>query len=503
MRLPKIFNKTVSLRLSLMMVFEIALLLLASLAVIFAFSRKAMKDEAMREAEQTLEGTVQQIDNVLLSIEQATGNVYVDMMRHLNEPERMFDYSNMLVECNPYIVGCAIVFKPNYYPGHELYMAYVHRKGSSLTTDEHSELITQDTFTNKPYTEQIWYTEPMEKKRACWVGPLKNEETEDDALITFCIPIYDRSQTCVGVVAVDLAIGVLSKIVLEAKPSQNGYSTLLAANGSFIVHPDEDKLLHQTVFTQIEEDTDPSVREVSEAMVRGESGFEAFVLEGKKYYTLFQPFKRLEVPNRSMEPLEWSIGVVYPDDDLFGDYNRLLNIVVTIAIGGLLLFLVFCYLITRFRLAPLRMLTLSAQRIADGNYNETIPDTRRVDEIGQLQEHFQQMQLSLAANIGKLQKLTATLKARGEELNNAYNKAKEADHMKTAFLHHMTNQMLEPSDAIIQSAVNFCDHYNDISQQEADCEMEKIQKQSQFIIDLLSQMIHDAESETGKEDSHE
>jgi len=486
-----------------MMVCEIAMLLLASLAVMFVFSRMAIKDEAMREADQTLEGTVQQIDNILLSVEQATGNVYVDMMRHLNEPERMFDYSRMLVECNPYIVGCAIVFRPNYYPGHELYMAYVHRKGSSLTTDEHSEFVTQETFTNKPYTEQIWYTEPMERKRACWVGPLKNEDTENDALITFCIPLFDRSQECVGVVAVDLAIGVLSQIVLEAKPSANGYSTLLAANGSFIVHPDQDKLLHQTVFNQIEEETDPSVREVSEAMVKGESGFEPFIMDGQKYYTLFRPFKRLEVPNRSMEPLEWSVGVVYPEEDLFGDYNRLLNVVLTIAIGGLLVFVVFCYLITRFRLAPLRMLTLSAQRIADGNYDEAIPDTRREDEIGQLQEHFQLMQLSLSANIGKLKKLTATLKARGEELNKAYNKAKEADRMKTAFLHHMTNQMTEPSDAIIQSAVNFCDHYNDISQQEADREIENIQKQAQIIIDLLSQMIREAETETGKEADHE
>ena len=75
--------------------------------------------------------------------------------------------------------------------------------------------------------------------------------------------------------------------------------------------------------------------------------------------------------------------------------------------------------------------------------------------------------------------------------------------MKTAFLHHMTNQMTEPSDAIIQSAVNFCDHYHDISQQEADSEMENIQKQSQVIIDLLAQMIHEAETETGKEADHE
>lgn len=485
------------------MVLEIALLLSASLAVMFVFSRKVVKDEAMHAADQTLEGTVQQIDNVLLSVEQATGNVYVDLLKHLNDPQRMFTYSNMLVEGNPYIVGCAIVFKPNYYPDHELYMAYVHRKGSSLTTDEHSELVTQDTFAGKPYTEQRWYTEPMSTGRACWVGPLKNEETEDEALLTFCLPIYDRSRTCVGVVAVDLSIGVLSQIVLAAKPSPNGYSTLLAADGSFIVHPDREKLWHQTVFTQVDKGGDASVREAAEAMVRGESGFMSFLMNGQKNFLLYKPFRRMEVPYRAMEPMSWSIGVVYPEDDLSGDYNRLLYIVLAIAIIALLVFVALCYLITRFWLIPLRMLTLSAQSIANGNYNETIPDTRREDEVGQLQTHFQKMQVSLSTNVRKLQRLTATLKARGEELNKAYNKTKEADRMKTAFLHNMTNQMLEPSDAMIRSVINFCDNYHSISQQEADREIANIQEQTQIIIDLLSQMIREAETDTGKEESHE
>lgn len=82
-----------SIRLSLMVVCEIALLLLASLAVMFHFSRQAMKQEAMADAEQTLEGTVQHIDNILLSMEQSAGNVYWDLLNHLDEPERMYTYS--------------------------------------------------------------------------------------------------------------------------------------------------------------------------------------------------------------------------------------------------------------------------------------------------------------------------------------------------------------------------------------------------------------------------
>lgn len=504
LKLPKIITKTLSVRLSVMVVCEIALLLLASLDVMFHFSRQALKQEAEQNAEQTLEGTMQHIDNILLSMEQSAGNIYWDLLGHLDEPERMYTYSRRLVECNPYIVGCAIVFKPYFYKDRELFMAYVHRKGNSVTTDEASELVTSEAFISKPYTEQVWYTEPMKTGRAYWTDPLKNEDTEDEALITFCLPIYDWNSKCVGVLAVDLSIGLLSQVVLETKPSANGYSILLGRNGSFIVHPDTAKLEHQTVFTQTKKKgIDPSVLEAGKAMVAGESGLKRFRLNGRDWYVFYKPFQRTEVPGRSMENLSWSVGVIYPEDDIFGEYNRLPYYVLTIAILGLLLIFILCRMITHHRLEPLRMLTRSARRIVAGHYDETVPDTRREDEVGLLQEHFQQMQQSLAAHITELEQLTTTLQERGEVLKEAYNRAQEANRMKTAFLHHMTNQMIAPSDAINNSVENLCNNYQQLSLQEADHEVEIIQQQSQAIIDLVNTLIHTAENDTGKEAAHE
>ena len=203
--LPKIITRTLSLKLSLMAVCEISLLLMVALAVMFHYSRKVLKEEAMIDAEHTLEGTAQHIDNVLLSVEQA-GNIYFDLLRHLDEPERMYDYSRHLVDSNPYIVGCAIVFKPHYYPGKELFivfkphyypgkelfMAYVRRKGYSLSADN-TELVTQATYTERPYTEQEWYTKPMKREAPCWTDPLKNEDAEGEPLVSFCLPIRDKS----------------------------------------------------------------------------------------------------------------------------------------------------------------------------------------------------------------------------------------------------------------------------------------------------------------------
>ena len=66
----------------------------------------------MKKAEQTLEGTVQHIDNILLNVEQSSGNVYWNMLIHLDKPEKMFEFSRSLVESNPYIVGAAIALEP-------------------------------------------------------------------------------------------------------------------------------------------------------------------------------------------------------------------------------------------------------------------------------------------------------------------------------------------------------------------------------------------------------
>lgn len=110
-----------STRLHLLIVGETLLLLAVTLGILAYFSHKALREEAMRNAELTLDGTVQNIDNILLSVEQATGRIYDDLLEHLDQPDRMYAYSRDLVESNPYINGCAICFKPGYYPGKDLF----------------------------------------------------------------------------------------------------------------------------------------------------------------------------------------------------------------------------------------------------------------------------------------------------------------------------------------------------------------------------------------------
>ena len=492
-RLPKIINKTLSVRLSLIVVSAMAILLMATLTVMLYYSKKALKEEALEKVSQTLEGTVQSIDNILLSVEQTTGNIYFNLMPHLDQPDMMFTYSRQIVEANKYVSGCAIAFRENFYQGRDLFMPYFRRENIG----GRDTVIQAETFANGLYTEQVWYTKPMESARPEWLNPLAGlgNDTGEAPIFTFSLPLYGADGKTAGVVGVDVKLSQLSQIVSATKPSANSYCLLLDSDGTFIVRPSGNKSFLQTAFSLYGDDAD--VGEAVKAMVSGETGYKPFRLNGIDYYVFFKPFKRAAVPGRSMEKLEWSVGIIYPEDDIFGDYNSLSTYVLAVAVVGLLLLFFCCRVMIHRQLKPLLMLTASAQRIAKGKYNELIPDSRQADEVGRLQDNFQKMQQSLSTSIGELEQLKTTLQQHGEDLDVAYNQAQKADRMKTAFLHNMTNQMIGPAEAIDRDVSALCNDKvgnQDISQLSDD-----IQQKGNTIAELLDNLINISADEKRKE----
>ena len=498
-RMPKLIRQELSVRISLMVVIAMALLLMASLMVMLHYSRKAVKEEALEKASQSLDGIVERIDNVLLSVEQTTGNIYFSMMPYLDDPEMMFVFSRKLIESNPCVAGCAIAFKEDFYKDRKQFMAYIHRADSAGVAYADSHLVRDDMFGNTPYTEQVWFTKPMESAKPYWLNPLEGMESADEApVFTFSLPIPGVDRKPLGVIGVDVSLSLLSTIVSSAKPSPNSYCTLLDKDGQFIVHPNADKLMNGTALNMSGDDSDENAREAVQAMVSGESGYKPFRLNGMDYYVFYKPFVRSEVSGRYLDNPGWSVGIIYPESDIFGDYNSLFYYVLAITIVGLLLMFLLCHTIIHRQLNPLLMLTEKAQHIANGNYDEPIPDSRQEDEIGRLQDNFQHMQKSLANHIGELERLTATLKERGDGLRAAYTHAQKADRMKTAFLHNMTNQMLDPAEAIDADVNALSDFSQKTDQRDTAQLVSDIQQKGNFIAELLNNLINMSDEELKK-----
>ena len=485
-------------RLNSLVIFEIILLLVVSLGTMFYFVRRILVEESKQNAEQRLEATVQHVDNILLSVEQSAGNIYWDMVKHLDQPDSLNLYCRHLIECNPNIMGCAIALQPNYYPDRETFIAYVHRKSHTSP-----ELIESDRVESGPYTEQKWYTETMATCRASWLDPSMNHEKMLEPVITFCLPLHDEGNVCVGVMAVGLSVNLLSHIVLEAKSSTNSYSVLLSQDGSYIVHPDRQKLAGQKVFDQEDIADNPRALAIAKGMTAGATGNMSFPLDGETWYAFFKPFVRHNVPGRSTEALQWSIATIYPKGDIFSEYNHHVLHILGISFASVLLFYMLCRKAIRRQLKPLIHLTESAEDIADGKYDEEIPDTKRDDEVGYFQQHFQRMQQALSANIRQQEELTATLQQRREQLQTLYKQTKEDDHVKTIFLHNVTGRMISPAESLLTSVTTLCDHYQNIGLQEANREVNNIRQQSETILELLSHKFSVSPNESGKEENHE
>lgn len=443
-KLPRIITRTLSFRLSLTVIAALATLLLVALLIIFAYSRKAVKEEALQDASQTLDATMQRIDNILLKVEQSSGNIYWKLLTHIHQPEKLELYTRKLVETTPYITDCTITWD------------------------------TDSTARDSTFT-----------------GWINSEERSANAITTFRLPLFDGRRK-VGVMDVDVSLAVISRLMLEVKPSPHSFCTLLKPDGTVIVHPDSTALNHHIL--DLTKGKHPSMREAAQAMLNGETGYRRFELDGEDYYVFYKPFERAEVMGRAMSKLGWSAGVIYSEDDIFGDYNHLLYTVLTIVVIGLALLLLSCRFYIRHQLLPLRGLEKSARHIAEGHYDDPIQHSRRRDEVGRLQNHFCEMQQSLATRMGEMQQLSATLKERGEELQSTYEQAQAAERMKTNFLYNMSDQMMAPVDGIRKHVLTISDSNGKLTEKETTPLVDGIQQRGEKVTALLNQLITESEN---------
>jgi methyl-accepting chemotaxis protein/sigma-B regulation protein RsbU (phosphoserine phosphatase) len=307
----------------------------------------------------------------------------------------------------------------------------------------------------------------------------------------------------VGVIALGLSINLLSQIVLETKPSPNSYNILLAHDGTYIIHPDREKLAEKNVFNQPDVAESPSALQAAKAMVEGKSGNSSFQMNDYTWYLFYKPFVRTNLPGRSMNALNWSIATVYPKVDIFGEYNHLVLHVLGIVVIAFFVFYMLCKKAIRKQLKPLMYLTDSAERIAEGHFDETIPNLKRDDEVGVFYQHFQAMQQALAADITRQEEQRVTIHKHNEKLQKINQQIHDDDQVKATFLHNVTNRMIAPAESINNSVITLCDHYEDITLAEANKEINNIKQQSETITELLSKKFNVSHNEAGKEDHHE
>ena len=406
-KLFQYISRSISRKLSLWIVLFAALIFNVALGFMFTQSLSAVREEAISRASKELDNTVLRVNSILEKVETATNNTDWLVGRHLDAPDSMFVYSRRILQNNPDLNGCSIAFEPYYFKNRGKYFsAYsLNENGTIYTTQEGND--------DYVYFYMDWYQTAKLLDKPCWTEPFldfnPNNIYSKDMIASYCKPLKDQNGRFIGTIATDISLGWLSETISAVKPYPNSYSMMIGQGGTFFVHPDPEKLLYQTIFTETLEHPNPKLSALGHAMLRGEDGMQELRIDGVSSYVFYKP----------LGETGWSVAIVCPESDIFGGYNRLKGMVKFLVIIGLILMLlVFSRIISR-ELKPLRSLADQTDTIAKGNFDQILPDDNRTDEIGRLSHSFAGMQQSLIRYVDQLKETTANKAAIESELKVA------------------------------------------------------------------------------------
>lgn len=482
--MPKPLKKTINVRLTVWVVSFVGILFVTTLSIMFHFSRVAVEEEALAKASLTVDETVLQIDNVLRKAEVVADNMIWNIEHHLDSPDSMEVYSRQIMRDNPAITGCVIGMSPFFFNEKQKhFMTYSYRKEvKEAGGGSHMVVCQQDHYGRTPYLQQNWYTITREQNKPCWVKP-RDVDAHGKMLATYCLPIHDAEGNVVGVFGVGISLEEISRAVMNAKPFPDSYCLMIDRRGEFVIHPDSEKLQNRTIYDILSESPDPRVNALLSSIMLRQTGYKMVELGGKECYVFYRPFHNVG----------WVTSIVCPKETVLGNNVRLQILVLVLAVLGLFALMSFCLFTMGKALKPLRVIQRSAHRLADGHYEESIPQTDRVDEIGSLQNSFHTMQQSVMNYLDETRQLNAKLERSNEVLHEANEQAQEAERMMNSFVGHVGDCILEPVVAIEEIVKDMRQHNGSLDQESIVSMAERLERQATIMTGTLDHMLNVAQ----------
>lgn len=443
MRIFRYIQQRMSLRLGIVIVFIVTVVFVLLFDFLFYRAKSFIQRAAIQRASQLLDNTAERINGIIDETETVTNFMAQTTPHHLT-PDSLLAFSRRTVAENSFLAGFAISMEPNYFPEMGRYFsAYSLRH--HMSADEEAGIPDSITTVREgpfEYFDAVWYKTPRTLGKSCWIEAFDdyNEGTlsSPDILTSYCCPMRNASGQYIGSMTASLTLKWLSEIISPLKPYPNSSAIMMGRTGTYLVHPDTAKIYRESIFS----DPDPRVRSEIEAMGRdmlaGHSGVLQTIVDDNPAFILYRPLERTG----------WSIAIVCPESDIYARYNSLLTTVWIIIGIGLLLLMLFCYLIVRRAIQPLSQLDLAARRIAGGQFDVPLSESPRRDSIGRLNNSFVSMQQSLAESVANIQHVNAELQQQNEELTRAYQLKLETNRQKTIFIQDMYHQIRTPLNII-------------------------------------------------------
>ena len=400
------FRKSISGRLMVRVLIVSAIIFTLTFTVFLRMAANKMREEATEHAHSELTSTIHQIDAVLHAVEIAVENTAWIVPNRLSSPDFLYDVTERLLQNNEFVYGCAVAFEPDFFPSQGHYFSpYSYR-------DENGEIKSMQLGTDTyDYHYMDWYQIPKLLNKPYWSEPYYDDGGGEKMMTTYSKPLYDSEGKLYAIITADLSLEWLTDLVGGIKAFENSYNLMVSRNASYIVHPDHNLLLNETIFSSTYGDDDESLKKLQDDMMNCRAGEVLRNKGGEKFFVFYSP----------VETTQWVVAIVCPRSELYMDVKMLRNILIVLGVIALLLMIAMNYNGIRKVVAPVEDFSDVAKKIANGDFTAELPQIHSQDELKELHDSFEYLQHSLVNYIEELKSTTANKERIESELRIAHN----------------------------------------------------------------------------------
>jgi sigma-B regulation protein RsbU (phosphoserine phosphatase) len=368
----------------------------------YYISRKLILTNVKENTKNLTSSAINKSEGFFRVIEKITKNIsYLICDNDKSENEIKNILSN-IVKNNDEICGSCLAYEPyKFKSGIEYFAPYFYKKADTLLYKN----LAEDEYN---YPAWGWYHNPIEKCKPLWSEPYFDKGGGNELMTTYSVPFYrpnGKTDSLIGVITADVSLKWLQEVVSQVKIFETGFAFLISETGTIITYPDTNYVMKESIFSLAEKFKDPDLKKVGEEMIAGHEDFvpiSSALFKGKSwvYYT-------------HLKNNNWSLGFVFPENELYADLYKLNQTLILMAAIGLALLLILIIVISNRVTRPLHALAMIAEGFGTGNFDIDIPPSQSSDEVGSLNKSFVRMQTALKKYVENL-KLTTSAKEKIE-----------------------------------------------------------------------------------------
>ncbi|WP_250227722.1 methyl-accepting chemotaxis protein [Anaeropeptidivorans aminofermentans] len=239
--------------------------------------------------------------------------------------------------------------------------------------------------------ERPWYKQLSAANHTIMTEPYEDSVTKSQ-IVSVISPVYQPgSNEIIGSTGVDFSLDELARIIRSYTLGKTGFYILITDSGQIIYHPVSDNIGKNIADIDISD----NIQNAMLSRLEGSLEYTSHGIENHGYVA-------------SVGNTGWMIATGLPDTEFYQEYSTARTATISVFVIAAVCVFFMILLVSRLIVAPIKKLTLTANRIAEGDLDVSAEAASR-DEIGQMADAINRTVIQLRRYIAYIKEITSTL----------------------------------------------------------------------------------------------